>query len=1143
MRSASARGSSVLPVHIALFGAPHVTAADGMRRFPLPRKTLDVLAYLILNRRRMLARANVAFSLFPDEDEDVARASLRRNLFYLLSALPPVPQENPFVLTDGDAIGWNAAAPASIDVDEFESALSENRDDDAIAAYGGELLPTLYGAWTTTERERLRTSFHDALVRTMQRDRSLRRFDPAITAARRLLDDDPWREDIVRQLMAMRHESGDRSGALAEFERLAVQLRSEMNAEPMPETIALRNAVLRGSRLATTEPAKGPRLAAGSPLPGLPFVGRDAAMERARSSWHRAADGRASILFIAGEAGVGKSRFATELARTIDREGGFVLRGETSAGGEYRPYEAFLEALRHADRDVERLLDEHAGATLTDDRAARVRLFDAVRRSVAELATTRPVAIILEDFHWASSDTIDLLDFITFRLNTAPILIIVTARTDEFARAHPLRALLRQLESRGTASMITLPRLTSEEATRALLAVSPARTDSDIIARAVAWADGIALLLAEALDALAAGRPLPTGNISALVGDRFARLTPPAATAVTFGALIGARFELATLAAATGWSDDVLVEALGESLELGLVRTSSNAPGLTFVFSHHIVHAAARDCIPPRDRIRAHAMIAQSLAALSNSTTSRAAEIARQFEAAGAPLRAASFFLHAARYGLAVFANDDARENATAGLHLAGDEAGLRYELLSVREHALRRAGAVAESREDSMEMLACAGNDPERLRDALERVFEAYRDDDGARAMAVKRLEELAPLSDRHAATHERVAAKLAFLAGNFPDARDAARRAAALFHRTGDERAALMAELQHISALYRLSAFEAADLAIASLRPGIEASEDSVLRAEFYRVACSDSSDERREQALADGYCSLELAIRVGDRYTEARARQSVAALLAKLRNFEESLRENERALLAYRDVGDETGTIATLLNTAALRVGCGETREARRLLEALPSEASRQPWLGLRIWMLRGLIDRRDGHFSRADAALRTARVKAEELGSLLWVARADVFLGELAASLGQLDAARTLLDAALVRLASLGQPGLSCEVHALSARLYAGIGDAAAARDEACHARSAIASAPVQGLSEAAWHLAATYALLNDRETAQQFAAAAASAFADDALHMSAELLDAFARLPWHVDAIAYLAGRDVPLRLNERHAGR
>src|ERR1700723_2444096 len=94
-------GPGILPVGIALLGSPAITAADGSRQFALPRRTLDVLAYLILHRRRPPTRAAMAFTLFAEDDEEAARGNLRRNLSQLLSALPES-QGDPFVVVDGD---------------------------------------------------------------------------------------------------------------------------------------------------------------------------------------------------------------------------------------------------------------------------------------------------------------------------------------------------------------------------------------------------------------------------------------------------------------------------------------------------------------------------------------------------------------------------------------------------------------------------------------------------------------------------------------------------------------------------------------------------------------------------------------------------------------------------------------------------------------------------------------------------------------------------------------------------------------------------------------------------------------------------------------------------------------------------------
>lgn len=434
-------------VRIALFGQPRVVTADGSREFPLPRKTLNVLGYLILKNKRPPTRDAVAFALFPDEDEEKARNSLRRNLSYLLSSLPPTDGGEPFVHADAERLAWNPAAPAHVDVLAFERAIADGRDDDALTEYGGPLLPTLYEEWTTADRERLRESANDALARTIARDRSRRHFDAAAASARRLLEDDPWREDIVRQLMSVRYEAGDRAGALAAFGQFASRMRDEMDAEPMAETLALREAILRGARLATSEPSSERRPPVSS---ALPFVGRDELLAQAVERWHTSADGRSGALLLGGEAGIGKSRFVAELARAIEREGGVTVIGETAAGGEHRPYEAVLEALRYTRHAlVEQLLDESSQVTLSDDRSSRLRLFGTIQKAVRELARARPLAIVLEDLHWAGPATIELIAYLIERLATAPVLFVCTYRDDELSRPHPLRDLVRDLEPPG----------------------------------------------------------------------------------------------------------------------------------------------------------------------------------------------------------------------------------------------------------------------------------------------------------------------------------------------------------------------------------------------------------------------------------------------------------------------------------------------------------------------------------------------------------------------------------------------------------------------------------------------------------------------------------------------------------------------
>jgi len=899
----------------------------------------------------------------------------------------------------------------------------------------------------------------------------------------------------------------------------------------MPETIAVRDAVLRGATLPTSERARAALSdVAIEPELGLPFVGREAAMDSALATWHRAADGRGGLLLVAGEAGIGKSRFVTELARAIEREGGQVIRGHTSANHERQPYEAFVDALQQHPRDerFDSLLEKHTAATVSDDRAARVHLFEAVRHDIADLSSHRPLAIILEDLQWSGPDTIALLDSVLMHLGSTPALMLVTMRTDELPLGHQLRRLIGQLQNRGLADVITLQRLSVHDAKAAVEALV-ANTDGVLVAEAVRWADGVPLLLLEAARDVVAGRSAIHADIGALVGDRFARLTPTAATVLSYAAAAGSRFELATIAAAMGWTNAAIVDALVEAVELGLVRAADNVGGIAFAFGHHVLHAAAYDRIEATDRARAHAMVARALAALPESAGSGAAEAARQFQAAGEPERAAQYWRGAARYALTVYANEDARAAATAGLALAGDDTGLRYDLLALREDALRRVGGISERQADSVALLECAGEDRDRECEALARGCAAHPRDTKVRSGALERLAQLAGLSERYAAVYERTASRHAAANDDYAHARDAALRAAERFERLGDQREAVLARLHHIRMAQRLGDMPAVESAVAALRPLAEGTEDIALAVEFYFVASRAATGIRYEPALADARRSLELALHIGDRYAEARARVLVASLTGKVRkNYDERERELKAALAAYRDVGDADGIDNCIVTIGAWQMWRGDFEAGRRTLAELRTDARKIHTVSAGLF--RGYGEMWEGRLESAVRELSPARELAARLNLPRYVAHAEELLAETYRLAGDPIQARRSLDAALDKIPTVDAPTLLVDALALSARLYAESGAWEAARADASAAEEAATRHAMQGYSLIAWHLSVAHALTGDNASAVRLAQESARAFVADALHMDAEAAECWSRLPWHREAIAFLWGR-------------
>lgn len=1116
-------------VRIALLGQPRVVSTDGLREFPLARKTLHVLAYVILNRERPIARDTIAFDLFPDDEEERARGSLRRNLSYLLSTLP---EGGRFLDVDTERIAWRADAPAQVDVIAFETFAREGNDEAALAQYSGRLLPTIYEEWTTRERERLQDLCHEILARTVARERSERRFDAATAHAHRLLEDDPWREDMVRQLMAIRYESGDRAGALAAFDAFARRLRDEMNAAPMAETIAVRDAVLRGVRLATTEPVRRLK-SADHPDVTLPLVGRDAALEDARTAWHAAADGRSGVLFVSGEAGCGKSRLATEVARLAEREGGVVVRGHTSSGGEHRPYEAFVDALR----ETPGLLDQHAGATFTDDRAARLQLFQSVHGRLRQLAHARPVVMLLEDLHWAGSATVDLLEFLATRLESAPVLIIATFRSDELSRTHPLHALRRQLEA-GGAGVLSLERIGDDDALRAARSVLP-QVEESTLQDIVRWAGGLPLLLVEALRDAAAGRPLRGADISELVGDRFNRLSSSAETALIFGAALGERFELETLAAVTGWRDSEVVDAIAESIEQSLVRASARAPGLTFAFSHDLIRRAAIDRISESDRVRVHGLIARALVG-RNDADARSADIARHYSLAGEAVKAAEHWLRAARYALHLYANAEAIDAAGAGLALVVSEQSaprrLRFALVTVREEALARTGPLEERRADAR-LLETLAFDEESALTAQVRIFEAFRDERVERARALASLASLADASPKAAATLAFYRARSAHIDGDYAKACVLFPQAADLYDASGDTKEAVRARLMAARASLRAGRIEEMAAMLARVEPAIETLDDLGLRYEFHLRSAQAASGSKPDADVAHVRRALEMALRLGDRFAEAGARQNLSVGLQQFGEFDECFRQTQLALEAYRDVGDATGIGEAQLNVTELYLTAGDFAGAARSIAQRSPAAENHPLIALHTNYQLAIIELHTGQPAHAEASFRGVCARAGELGYGLYDARARYQLGYVYAWSGRLGEAASELEHACATFEPLDVADELGATEALAARVAAAVHDAGA-RAHVSRALAVQETRPVLSFSESAWNAAAALALLGDAEAARGLAQRAIAAAVGDALRMPAAFAESYLALPWHRHALDYLCDRSVPLDFGE-----
>lgn len=199
------------------------------------------------------------------------------------------------------------------------------------------------------------------------------------------------------------------------------------------------------------------------------------------------------------------------------------------------------------------------------DGVGQLRLFEALLELIDRLGTRAPVVLILEDIHWADRSTRAFIAFLTRSLRAERALLLVTYRTDELHRRHPLRPLLSELERAERARRIELEPFDRSELRQALADILGAEPDSPLVERLFARSEGNPLYTEELLAAGLDGRGAPPRSLSDAFFARIERLTPDAQRIARVLAL-GRALDEGALAALTGLEREPVLAALREAV-------------------------------------------------------------------------------------------------------------------------------------------------------------------------------------------------------------------------------------------------------------------------------------------------------------------------------------------------------------------------------------------------------------------------------------------------------------------------------------------------------------------------------------------------------------------------------------------------
>ncbi len=769
------------------------------------------------------------------------------------------------------------------------------------------------------------------------------------------------------------------------------------------------------------------------------LIGRAAEVAALAAALADAQRGRGRLVLVEGDAGIGKTRLVEDFAAQANGArvlagGGIPLASDTP----YAPVLGILQALA-------RLHPAAAGGLLPQgapgppDPFGPTRLLAAAADAVRAVAARTPLVLVVEDLHWADASTCGLVSFLARAVRRDPVLLLLTARSEELDPARPVSVLISELARMPHAERLVLAPLGRAEVAALVEAITGVAPSARLTGQLVQRAAGNPFFTEELLAAGPGALTLPA-SIRDVLAARVAQL--PAAGQQVLGAasVLGRAMSHRLLAAVAEPAD---LDGLAAAVSHRLLEPRNDG----YRFRHPLIQETAYAQLLPRARQALHARAAAALAEMRPP-----AELAGR---AGHAVQIAFQWQQAGQDGPALAAAVRAGDLAQAA-HAPAE---------ALTQYTLAIAGW-----QNLPDPQAAAGVDEVSLLERAAEAASAAGDNAHAQRLAQRVLTRTGPAAeDVRAALRQERLGRFSWLAGDLATSRQAYDEALRIIPEQPSAARArvlaataqsLMLRSRYVSS--RGYAKQAIAVAQAVGAPAEEAHARNTLGTDLAALGChADGAEMIR--------AGLRIARHIGDDTEAARCHVNLAAILAEARQAADALQAGEEGITEVTTLG--------LARTAATAI-LGSVLEALYLLgrwDELQSRASAaleaepEPWsaVSVRIPHCRVALARGDLSAAAADLAAMTAVPGATgdayygadlaALDAVLAAARGDLAGAAARAgdaftiAVGADDAARCLGIAALAT--RIQADGLD------AARLTAHRADPAAARERAGRIRAA------------------------------------------------------------------------------------
>lgn len=642
-----------------LFGAVEVADAAGRPLDLGTRKQRALIAMLALEPGRVVSLDRLIDELWSGEPPAQATRTMQAYVAHLRKVLEPdrPPRTPPRLLLTREPGYLLAVAPGQIDLERFTAGADEGRaalargDHAEAARVLGRALELWRGdplgefaeePFARPAAARLAEARAAAEEDRYEARLALGEAAACVPGLEALTERRPYRERGWALLVLALYRTGRQADALAALRRVRARLDDDLGLQPGPELRQLEQAVFDQApelRLpALPQPAPAPAAPA---WPDDGLIARDAELALADRQLAAARRSGGGVLLVSGEAGIGKTRYAGEVAERAAARGFTVARGGC-VDGTAPAFWPWVQVLREAAGDA-------AGALLTEEVSAAdpdVALYERYERVVSALtATAEPLLIILDDLQWADISSLRLLSHVAGAVTRRRVLVLITRRPEPGDHPGPLRDTLGALARLEGASRVELKPFTEADVAWYLRARG---AEEDLAQPLLRRTGGNPFYLGEVLrlreseagpsadgaDVLADA--LPAG-VRDVIERRVARLPEETARLLRAAAVAGAEADAHLLAAATGLPIEEVLNGLEPAVVTGLLAEPPDGPD--YRFGHALVRDALYAGLPRLDRVRLHLRIGEALEPVLPAA--EAATLAQHFAAAarigGAP--------------------------------------------------------------------------------------------------------------------------------------------------------------------------------------------------------------------------------------------------------------------------------------------------------------------------------------------------------------------------------------------------------------------------------------------------------------------------------------------------------------------------